>query len=230
MSLKSNGGSDSKVLKAKTVLLVRHAESVENVRVRAAKATWRRIRGLRLPQASQIWETLKLLGLQHDADLSEKGTAMASDAKVRLESSGLMNKVRPDLVVHSTYIRAVKTYQLMLAPLTKTVPVVSSELLVERKLSEHVYAANGFRQRVANFERWLDARPEVNVVVVGHSQFFKQMLGVACSVHKFDNCDVWEYRRSIDDSGKARWEEIGKRFSSELSVDESKDCELEDSQ
>eukprot|EP00954_Amorphochlora_amoebiformis_P026879 1381972-Amorphochlora_amoeboformis.AAC.1 len=33
------------------------------------------------------------------------------------------------------------------------------------------------RNRVSAFERWIDAREEKSIIIVGHSQFFKHLLG-----------------------------------------------------
>lgn len=46
-----------------------------------------------------------------------------------------------------------------------------------------------FRARIAKFEEWLQTQPEETVAVVGHSQYFKAMLGLD---FKFGNCDVWQ--------------------------------------
>jgi broad specificity phosphatase PhoE len=46
-----------------------------------------------------------------------------------------------------------------------------------------------FQARIAQFEEWLQTQPEETVAVVGHSQYFKAMLGLD---FKFGNCDVWQ--------------------------------------
>jgi hypothetical protein len=46
-----------------------------------------------------------------------------------------------------------------------------------------------FQVRIAQFEAWLQTQPEETVAVVGHSQYFKAMLGLD---FKFGNCDVWQ--------------------------------------
>jgi hypothetical protein len=46
-----------------------------------------------------------------------------------------------------------------------------------------------FRSRISQFEEWLQTQPEETVAVVGHSQYFKAMLGLD---FKFGNCDVWQ--------------------------------------
>jgi len=53
--------------------------------------------------------------------------------------------------------------------------------------------------RIEEFEEWLDSIQEERIVVVGHSQYFKTMLGMS---YKFKNCDVWQLtyvpRRSVN--------------------------------
>jgi len=46
-----------------------------------------------------------------------------------------------------------------------------------------------FAQRVTDFSRWLRARPEVVVVVVGHGEFFRRLSG--CYLR---NCEIMEWR------------------------------------
>jgi len=48
-----------------------------------------------------------------------------------------------------------------------------------------------FMQRIVDFESWLSEQPEDKVAIVGHSQYFKSMLGLH---FKFGNCDVWEIK------------------------------------
>ena len=51
-------------------------------------------------------------------------------------------------------------------------------------------------RRIAKFEKWIESRPEDQIVVVGHSIYFKRMLG---QHDTFDNCDVWELTYSTTD-------------------------------
>jgi hypothetical protein len=54
-----------------------------------------------------------------------------------------------------------------------------------------------FQARIAQFEEWLQTQPEETVAVVGHSQYFKAMLGLD---FKFGNCDVWQVQFDGKDS------------------------------
>ncbi len=46
-----------------------------------------------------------------------------------------------------------------------------------------------FAQRVTDFSRWLSARPEDVVVVVGHGEFFRRLSG-----RYLRNCEIMEWR------------------------------------
>mmetsp|Transcript_10934 Transcript_10934/g.26819 ORF Transcript_10934/g.26819 Transcript_10934/m.26819 type:complete len:274 (+) Transcript_10934:244-1065(+) len=224
----SGTGSDVVGGVKKRVLLVRHAESEENVQVRAAQDVFSSLSGFRLPKASDFGKMMKLLRLQHDADLSENGRAMVVDARKDLEDKKwLSGPLKPDLVLHSPLKRAVQTYEGMIQPLIqKETPVICSDLLVEKQVSEYAYAQSAFRKRIQRFEQYLDTRPEETILIVGHSQFFRSMLGEASSVRKFKNCDLWEFQRNGE--GKRReWIEIKNIFTSALAS--SQGCWREDS-
>lgn len=74
----------------------------------------------------------------------------------------------------------------------KNIPSVSKivELpcLMERTPMEWLNPA-ALDIRIEEFEEWLDSIPEERIAVVGHSQYFKTMLGLN---YKFKNCDVWQ--------------------------------------
>lgn len=84
----------------------------------------------------------------------------------------------------------------------KNIPLVSKivELpcLMERTPMEWLNPA-ALDLRIEEFEEWLDSIQEERIVVVGHSQYFKTMLGMS---YKFKNCDVWQLtyvpRRSVN--------------------------------
>ena len=53
---------------------------------------------------------------------------------------------------------------------------------------EHVFSRT-LLQRIERFKHWLAHCDEETIVVVGHSQYFKKMLGRASLMR---NCDVWK--------------------------------------
>lgn len=212
---KATGTTESK---KKTVYLVRHAESVENIRVRAAREVFGRIRMFRLPNSDQVKKTLSLLQMDNDADLSPNGNAMLEEMGALLKSEDFVKANAVDLIAHSPLIRAKKTCMAMFVTGTETkTPVVSLDALVEMTPLEYVTSRSAFRKRMGSFEAWLASRSESSIVVVGHSQYFRQLLGNSCSVRKFNNCDVWEYHWA----GLGTWTEVNKKYSSKLAHDEN---------
>lgn len=45
-----------------------------------------------------------------------------------------------------------------------------------------------FKERLADFTRWISARPERSIVVVGHGAFFRHLTG-----HPFRNCEIGKW-------------------------------------
>jgi hypothetical protein len=67
--------------------------------------------------------------------------------------------------------------------------VVELDILSERTPIEWLpIQHDAFTKRIAEFEMWLCQQPEDVIAVVGHSQYFKDMLGLES---KFNNVDVW---------------------------------------
>lgn len=67
--------------------------------------------------------------------------------------------------------------------------VVELPFLKERTPTEWLpIKHDAYVSRIVQFEKWLGEQPEDVVAVVGHSQYFKNMLGMKT---KFGNCDVW---------------------------------------
>jgi broad specificity phosphatase PhoE len=96
--------------------------------------------------------------------------------------------------------------------------VVQTDLLLEKTPAEWTPLYHGsFKRRIADFEQWLEHQEESNVALVGHSQFFKAMLGVD---FKFGNCEVWKVH--FDAAGPAA-------ASSSSSSSESNDKGVDDS-
>mmetsp|Transcript_14329 Transcript_14329/g.21771 ORF Transcript_14329/g.21771 Transcript_14329/m.21771 type:complete len:165 (+) Transcript_14329:381-875(+) len=150
-----------------------------------------------------------------NSDLSKNGEEMVSLMQTELkEQKFFTDKKIPDVALVSTLTRAQKTFDIGVAPVLPKVPVIRTDKLIERRIPEYMWAKEGFRNRVREFEDWLDHRNERVVLIVGHSQFFRQMLGKAASVRKFSNCDIWEYERIHDQGQGWYWKEIGRRYTS----------------
>lgn len=67
--------------------------------------------------------------------------------------------------------------------------VVELEILSERTPIEWLpIQHDAYTKRIAEFEMWLSQQPEDVIAIVGHSLYFKNMLGLES---KFRNVDVW---------------------------------------
>ena len=68
--------------------------------------------------------------------------------------------------------------------------------IFEKNISEHVRIAD-MRIRINDFKQWLLQRPESNIVVVGHSAFFRDLLQTEC---KMENCEIRSASLAADGS------------------------------
>ena len=62
---------------------------------------------------------------------------------------------------------------------------LENDSIFEKNISEHIFTS--MRPRIEKFKQWLYDRKETFIVVVGHSAFFRDMLGVSV---KMKNCEV----------------------------------------
>lgn len=173
----------------KTVFLIRHAESVNNVDKREAKAIWKNLFRA-LPSSSQIRSTASLLCVPMNTDLSADGLRMVEFQRENLNESHFLEQNNVDIIVHSHLIRAQKTCNGLFATnkggLETSIPVEQSSTIFEKNILEHLHCSN-FEVRVEAFKEWLTTCNASNVVVVGHSAFFRKLLGTG---QPMANCEV----------------------------------------
>jgi len=188
----------------KTVYLIRHAESEENRKISALVRSCNSLRKFSLPKSDDVFTSARLLNIpaQVDSSVSDIGTEQISHMGDKLMREKFVQSRKIELVVHSPLLRARQTSLGMLGCLSAStdddvtkkadtvVRVIQTELLLEKSLAEWTpLYFSGFLDRIKGFEAWLGEQPERTIAVVGHSQFFKAMLGVE---FKFDNCEVWK--------------------------------------
>ena len=70
--------------------------------------------------------------------------------------------------------------------LETSIPVEQSSTIFEKNILEHLHCSN-FEVRVEAFKEWLTTCNASNVVVVGHSAFFRKLLGTG---QPMANCEV----------------------------------------
>ena len=194
--------------KMKTVYLIRHAESEENRRMASLGNVLSSVSRFSLPRSTDIRASLHLLNVQAqvDSSVSVVGKAQIDNVAQQLQAAQFLSTARVTLVAHSPLQRAQETCEGLLqcrAPSTCPDPdkirVVSLDILREKTPAEWIPGNSGsLRRRLQAFEEWLTQQPESVVAVVGHSQYFKNMLNLT---YKFRNCDV--YKLQFDPTQKS---------------------------
>jgi hypothetical protein len=120
-----------------------------------------------------------------------------------LITENFLEKQQVQLIVYSPLIRARDTCQSMLLSTKagdgdKPWRVEELECLREATPYEQVVTMQqSLRARILEFQRWLACQKEERIAVVGHSQYFRLMLGMS---EKFQNCDIWEAKFISDDT------------------------------
>lgn len=153
-----------------------------------------------LPSKSDIFASTELLNVmaQIDSNVSEVGAEQISEMGAKLKEANFLKESGVQLVAHSPLLRAKETSEGMLGCRSEKSKadsvdrVLELDLLIEKTPQEWTpMYFSSFKQRIENFENWLGEQPEDKIAIVGHSQFFKAMLGLN---FKFGNCDVWEVK------------------------------------
>ena len=190
----------------KKIYLIRHAESEENRRIAALSRTFQKLKRFSLPTVSDLSTSTELLNVsaQVDSNVSDIGASQIAHMGEKIRNDEFVESSGIDLVVHSPLLRARQTSEGMLGCMTasssdgaidekrnKSVSrVVETALLLEKKPAEWTPMYHDqFLKRISDFETWLGKQPEKVIAIVGHSQYFKAMLGLD---DKFGNCEVWK--------------------------------------
>lgn len=196
-------------MKSVQVVLIRHAQSEENVSINNFVDCVAACRRCNFPTCSQLMSPCAIcwtsLGL--DAPLSSLGTQQIEDMEGILKREMFLDSFKPDIIVNSPLQRAKKTAEGIFpkdfrddkknesttANFQDNVGVepVRLELkcLQEATPAEHCCSSATLNARIRQFEEWIMQFNGERVVVVGHSQYFKKMLGLT---ELFRNCDVWQ--------------------------------------
>lgn len=92
------------------VIFIRHAESLENVKLRHVCKGVDALKSCKLPSSKQVWSGFELCKLDLDAALSTNGKRQLVDMAEILKEAGFFDKTYPlDAVIHSPMIRATET-------------------------------------------------------------------------------------------------------------------------
>lgn len=188
----------------KTVIFIRHAQSEENLHTNNARQAIQHLKMKTFPTSQQFNSVFSLLKYDIDSDLSEKGKEQVCEMAEILAQEDFWSSFRPDAVVYSPLKRAKATLK-GLFPRIPLLAVQKEELecLREETPFEHAFYRVTLDERIHLFESWLREFPGEKVVVVGHSQYFKRMLGMP---EKMKNCDVWQGTANFSGSNQGTQE------------------------
>merc|ERR1712151_520796 len=164
-----------------------------------------------LPNKSDLLRSAELINVyaQVDSPVSDIGRDQINKVGERLRTDNFLINENIELVAHSPLLRARQTSEGMLGCVTSSSSntneennndedklskpvkrVVQLPQLLEKTPSEWIPGNIGsFNERIKEFEAWICNQSETNIAIVGHSQYFKQMLQLD---YKFNNCDVWQ--------------------------------------
>ena len=189
-SLRSSTESTGNRKKQKNLVLIRHAQSTENVKVIRFFEGLTRLRNYQLPTCEQVMGTFSLLSLTIDSAVSQQGKRQILDMHMILRDDKFWDRQKFDLIVCSPLIRARETCRGILPiPSDKNaIEFMILDDLEEATPYEHVFGSS-LLMRIKRFTMWLDSREEKNILIVGHSQYFKKMLSSKALMR---NCDVWQ--------------------------------------
>jgi phosphohistidine phosphatase SixA len=201
MSSSDNDNINNKTI-VKTLYLIRHAESEENRRMAVLQTICVGLlsRGS-IPSSQDVATAASLCNIsaQVDSDVSDTGRQQIIQLATQWEQTG----IDIPLVVHSPLRRAkltchgmlMNSHQRNLHQRNSATPrIVELDCLTEKTPMEWI---PGFfytlQHRIDQFQGWLQNQEESKIAIVGHSQYFKTMLGID---FKFGNCDVWQVQYS----------------------------------
>jgi len=188
----------------KTIYLIRHAESEENVKLYGLQAVGSSLIDLSVPSSQDVTSSLSLLTStakgEIDSELSEAGKAqikelnqiLNEDSEKNLRS--VINDV--DLIGHSPLIRARETCfgAFGIENSDEHDNVVELMCLEEATPWETVVQGrkNTVHKRIEELNVWINNQTDASTIcLVGHSEYFMIMLGLT-RAEKFWNCDVWK--------------------------------------
>lgn len=169
-------------------IFIRHAESEDNVKIKALCEALLLLKSLSLPSWKQSLKIFSLLEFNLNSELSALGARQAIDMRMILDSQKFWNQ-EFDFLVFSPLVRAAKTTVTIL-PEGMYEKSVCLELLREITPFEQLIKSC-VTKKMKEFETWVANTPTETkrILVVGHCQYFNSLLGMKTLMR---NCDVWK--------------------------------------
>lgn len=195
------------------VVLVRHAETEENLKVENFCEALKRLRLLHLPTQRQIKDIYELITckINFDSKLSQRGQRQVRALKEDLSSKEFWSNFDFDRCVYSPLQRT-KSTCLGIIPEEKKDRCTTLECLKELLPFEELFPLRA-EKRMRELENWIITSNVRKLVIVGHSQYFRRLLKMK---ELMGNCDVWQAIMSFD-GNKVQWKEATLLFKCELS-------------
>jgi broad specificity phosphatase PhoE len=179
------------------LLLIRHAQSINNVDKAVVKHSWAELRTGVWP-TSLPWRSFgALLTVPMDTDLSPDGLVMVTTQRQVLSSANFLAEQKVDVILHSHLLRAQRTAEGLFSGNERNLTLQCHQGLYEKDVLE-TFGVSSIAERVEAFKRSLLFPEEKGgilpggtqtVVVVGHSAFFRQLMG---RTEGMKNCEVQE--------------------------------------
>jgi phosphohistidine phosphatase SixA len=195
----------------KTVILCRHAESKENVKIRAYKEGIAKLGEWSLPSMDEVSKSLSLLKYNTDQAVSPLGREQIQTMAEKVNSENFLDIFQPQVVCHSPLQRARDTCRGIFGQRDSDLELTS---LTEMTPAEIFLFKDRVNVRIREFEDWLDSRSEERIVAVGHSRYFQVMLNAEqvmsnCSILKCTFHPPLAPLAPLDSSSKAVVEKEG---------------------
>lgn len=189
---------------SKTIYLIRHAESEENVKMHGLQEVGTSIMQRRLPTSEDMGKGMSFIYSgatgDTDSDLSPQGKEQIRELNrmMDVDSQKNMYSVINDveMIGHSPLIRARETCYGAFGLDRNELPENVFELPCLEEVTPWETVVQGrkntVQKRLEELHDWIDKQTDASTIaLVGHSEYFMIMLGIS-RAEKFWNCDVWK--------------------------------------
>lgn len=172
----------------KTIILIRHAESKNNVdKIQARQGCLNCCQCVKLINWQQVLSICSLFTIPMNTDLSLKGEKMVTIQAENIKNMKIIETLDIELVVYSHLIRAKRTCYSIFS--SSNITIMEHNDLFEKNVLETCHCLD-LKNRVNRFLLWLQSRPELVICLVGHSAFFRILTAQS---QRMENCEVSKF-------------------------------------